>query len=257
MASSIRAAIVNMMHYSKSSHIGSCLSIVDILYVLYFRYLVIDPSSPRMPERDRFILSKAHGSAALYAVLAKRGFFSEKLLDAYCIDGGRLPGHLARTAVPGVEASAGSLGHGLPIAVGMALAAKMRREQHRIVCLLGDGECNEGSVWEAVMFATANALPNLTLIVDHNMLQGLGRNVLKLDELSGRFRAFGCEAYDIDGHQHDEILSVLNIPQKAVKAVVAHTVKGKGVSFMEDRLEWHYKSPNDAEKDAALKELGI
>ena len=239
MAAAIRAAIVKMMHYSKSSHIGSCLSMVDILYVLYFRYLAIDPSSPRMPERDRFVLSKAHGSAALYAVLAKRGFFPEKLLDAYCIDGGRLPGHLDMNAVPGIEASAGSLGHGLPIAVGMALAAKMRGERHRIVCLLGDGECNEGSVWEAVMFATANALSNLTLIVDHNMLQGLGRNVLKQDELSERLRVFGCEAYDIDGHQLDEIFSVLNVPQNTVKAVVAHTVKGKGVSFMEDRLEWH------------------
>jgi transketolase len=253
----IRKAVVRMTHRSRSSHIGSCLSTCEILYTLYFRVMHIDPSLPAAPERDRFILSKGHGSAALYATLAERGFFSASLLEGFYCDGGTLPGHLDMTAAPGIEASAGSLGHGLSLGVGMAIANRTAGNPGRVFVLLGDGECNEGSVWEAVMLAATLRLNNLTAIVDNNGLQGFGRthDVIDQKNLADRWRAFGWDVHDVDGHSLAGLEAGLRAPQQGPKAVIARTVKGKGVCFMEDRLEWHYRSPSDEQCTAALDEL--
>jgi transketolase len=253
----IKKSILHMTHYSCSSHVGSCLSIADILYTLYFRVLQVDPREPLKSDRDRFILSKGHGSAALYATLAEKGFFPRENLDRFYVNGGMLPGHLDMLAVPGVEASAGSLGHGLSIGVGMAIANRQARNSGRVFVLLGDGECNEGSVWEAVMLAGSLQLSNLTAIVDYNKLQSFGRTneVINQENMAERWRAFGWEPHEVDGHDLDALERAFGARQDGPKAVIAHTVKGKGVSFMEDRLEWHYKSPNDEQYARAIKEL--
>lgn len=253
----IRKSILYMTYYSKSSHVGSCLSIVDILYILYFKILNIDPKNPQTVDRDKFILSKGHGSAALYATLAARGFFPLDYLDKFYIDNGILPGHLDMMAVPGIDASAGSLGHGLSIGLGMAIANRQTNNPGKIFVLLGDGECNEGSVWEAVMLAGSLGLMNLTAIVDYNKLQSFGRTdeVINQKNMSERWRSFGWDAYDVDGHDLEELEGIFTSIQKGPKVVVAHTIKGKGVSFMENRLEWHYKSPNAEQYEHALREI--
>ncbi len=251
----IRKSIVKMMHYSMSSHIGSCLSIVELLYVLYFKILRIDPKNPADPLRDKFILSKAHSSAALYAVLAERGFFPKEYLDKYYIDGGTLPGHLDKEAVPGIEISAGSLGHGLSIGVGMAMVNRKDKNPGKIFVLMGDGECNEGSVWEAVMLASTHHLDNLTAIVDFNGLQGLGytKNIINQENLGERWKAFGWDVLQIDGHDLKAIEKAFRIPASQPKVIIAKTIKGRGVSFMENCLEWHYKSPNENQLKSAVK----
>jgi transketolase len=254
-ALAIRRNLVKMMEYSKSSHIGSGLSIVDILAVLYFEVLHIDPLDLNNPSRDIFILSKGHASAALYATLAERGVIPFKWLDEYYIDNGKLPGHLDMSAVPGIECSVGSLGHGLPIGVGMAIAKKRLKLNGCIFVLIGDGEANEGSVWEAIMLASTLRLDNLKIIVDFNHLQGMGRDVIEQNNIAERFRAFGCETIEIDGHDHLVLSKELRIYANRPRVLVAHTVKGKGISFMEDRLEWHYKSPNKEQLDSSLLEL--
>lgn len=256
-AINIKKSILHMAYYSKSSHIGSCLSIADILYTLYFKILKLDPCNPSQYDRDKFILSKGHGSAALYATLAERGFFPKEYLNRFYIDGGLLPGHIDRTVVAGLEASTGSLGHGLSIGVGMAIANKQMNNPGRIYVLLGDGECNEGSVWEAVMLAGHLKLSNLTGIVDFNQLQGFGRTaeVINQQNLVERWQAFGWEAYEVDGHDVDELELALSTSHNRPKVLIARTIKGKGVSFMEDKLEWHYKSPNAEQYALALCEL--
>lgn len=253
----IKKSILYMAHYSKSSHVGSCLSIADILYTLYFKVLKVDPYNPRQYDRDKFILSKGHGSAALYATLAERGFFPKKYLDRFYTNSGILPGHVDMTVAAGLEASAGSLGHGLSIGVGMAIGNKQMNNPGRIYVLLGDGECNEGSVWEAIMLASHLKLSNLTAIVDFNQLQGFGRtnDVISQKNLAERWQAFGWEVYEVNGHNVHELELVFNKPHNSPKVVIAHTIKGKGVSFMEDKLEWHYNSPNDEQYALALCEL--
>ena len=196
----IRKNILSMMHYSKSSHIGGCFSAVEILYTLYFDVLNIDPGNTAKSDRDIFILSKAHASAALYATLAHRGFFPLEWLDRYYVDDGLLPGHLDMTVVPGVECSTGSLGHGLSVGLGMAIARMRRKQPGRVLVLLGDGECNEGSVCEAVMLAGTLKAQNLSIIVDHNHLQGMGRDVIDQSNLAERFASFGWHAVEVDGH---------------------------------------------------------
>jgi transketolase len=254
----IRKSILHMVHYSKSSHVGTCLSMVDILYVLYYKIMHLDPINPTMAERDKFILSKGHGGAALYATLAERGYFPKSNLDRYYVDGGMLPGHLDMQAVPGVEVSAGSLGHGLSIGIGMAIANILDQNKGHIYVLVGDGECNEGSVWEAVMLAATLKLTNLTVIVDYNQLQSFGRTneVINQENMSERWKAFGWEAIDVDGHDLAALEDAFKLPHTKPKAIIAHTVKGKGVSYMENKLEWHYKSPNDEQLALALQELG-
>jgi len=257
-AKTIRRHVVDMVTRSKSSHVGTCLSMVDALTVLYFRILRIDPARPEDPDRDRFVLSKAHGSAALYATLAERGFFSTEVLTRYYVDGGTLPGHLDREAAPGVETSGGSLGHGLSIGVGMALAQQMDSRPGRVFVLVGDGECNEGSIWEAAMLAPQLKLTNLTTLVDYNQIQSLGRtnDIINQRNLSERWRSFGWDARDVDGHNLAALEDVLSAPPTdRPRALILHTVKGKGVSFMEDKLLWHYRSPNEAEYAQAMKEL--
>jgi len=257
----IRKKILKMMYESQTSHIGSCLSCVEILTILYFRILKIDPKNPLTEKRDRFILSKGHGAAALYATLGQRGFFPEKILDTYCQDGGKLPGHSTRNCVSGVEVSTGSLGHGLPMGVGMAVAAKNDGKDYRIFVLMSDGECEEGSVWEAAMFATHHKLDNLIGIIDYNKLQAFGRTneIMALEPLKDKWSAFGWEVKEVNGHNFSDMEKALSkIPFKKGKPslLIAHTIKGKGISFMEDKLEWHYKNLTEGEYELALKELG-
>jgi len=261
IAKEIRKKVLKMFFDSQTAHIGSSLSEVDILTILYFKILKIDPKNPLAEERDRFVLSKGHGAAALYATLAQRGFFSEKILDSYCLDGGRLPGHSTRGCAPGVEVSTGSLGHGLPMGGGMAIAAKNDKKKYRIFVLMSDGECEEGSVWEAAMFAAHHKLDNLIGIIDYNKLQAFGRTneIMALEPLREKWVAFGWEVKEVNGHNFSEIgksLSRIPFRKRKPNLLIAHTIKGKGVSFMEDKLEWHYKNLTEGDYKLALKELG-
>jgi transketolase len=257
----IRLRTLRLIHAARSSHLGSGFSMADLLAVLYAKILRVDPARPGWPQRDRFILSKGHACAPLYVVLAERGFLPAAWLDDFCQDGSRLSGHATHTGVPGVEVSTGSLGHGLPIACGMALAGKRDREAYRVFALLSDGECDEGSTWEAVLFAPHHRLDNLIAIVDYNKIQSLGtvKEVLDLEPLAAKWRAFGWAVREIDGHDFEQIEQTLTeVPLEAGKptCVLAHTVKGKGVSFMENKLLWHYRTPDRGETARALAELG-
>ena len=260
LAQAIRVDALHMVHRTQASHIGTCLSMADLLAVLYGSILRVNPSRPHWPERDRFILSKGHGTAILYATLAECGFFPREWLETYCEDGSRLPGHVSHAGVPGVEVSTGSLGHGLPIGCGMALAGKRDDAPPRVFVLLSDGELDEGSNWEAILFAGHHELDNLVAIVDYNKIQSIGRvdDVLALEPLAAKWRAFGWATREIDGHDYDQIYTALNAaplePGKPT-VIIAHTVKGKGVSFMENQLAWHYKSPSSEQLAQALAEL--
>jgi transketolase len=233
---------------------------VELLVVLYNRILRLDPARPDWAERDRFVLSKGHACAAFYAVLAARGFFPLDWLDTFYLNGSRLAGHATHTHIPGIEVSTGSLGHGLSIATGMALMAKRDAREYRVFALLSDGECDEGSTWEAALFASHHGLDNLTVIVDYNKIQAMGpvKEVLDLEPLAAKWRSFGWAVREIDGHNLGEIETALfQIPYEAVhpSCLIAHTVKGKGVSFMENSVLWHYRSPQGEEFEAALMEL--
>ncbi len=257
----LRCRTLRMIQQAGSAHIGSNYSMIEILVVLYGGLLHVDPGRPKWAERDRFILSKGHACAALYAVLAERGFFPLEWLDTFYQNGSRLAGHVTHNRIPGVEVSTGSLGHGLSIGSGMALAAKQDEKKHRIFVLLSDGECDEGSTWESVMFAAHRNLDNLIAIVDYNRIQSLGsvEEVLRLEPFADKFRSFGWSVREINGHDLREIVASLTaVPFEAGRpsCVIAHTVKGKGVSFMENRLLWHYRSPQGEEFSAALAELG-
>lgn len=261
-ARQVRGSIVKMIAEAKAAHIGSSLSTVDILAVLYRSWLRHRPNEPRWEDRDRVILSKGHAAAAIYATLAHAGYFEVSDLFSYCTSGGRLFGHATHTNTPGVEISTGSLGHGLPIGIGFALGARERGSPSRTVVILSDGECDEGSNWEGFLFAPAHKLGHLTVIIDYNKIQSFGRtkDVLDLEPLADKLRAFHWRVVEIDGHDHNAIASALQVPsepQGQPTAIIAHTVKGKGVSFMEDQLLWHYRSPTKEQVAQALKELGI
>lgn len=255
-ARTLRRHAVTMLAKANASHVGSCLSMADLLAVLYGEFLRYDPARPDWPERDRFLLSKGHGVAILYAALAERGFFPRELLAEYAADGSLLTSH-PNHLVPGVEFSTGSLGHGLPVGCGLALHAKRTGATYRTVVLLSDGEMDEGSNWEGFLFAGHHMLDNLTAIVDCNGIQSLGRveEVLDLEPLADKLRAFRWRVTEIDGHDPAAIRAALASEPGRPSAIVARTVKGKGVSFMEDRLAWHYKSPDAAQLAAALAEL--
>ena len=262
LATKIRAHVLRMTHRAKSAHVGASLSMADLVAVLYGNILRIDPTRPNWPERDRFILSKGHACAALYAVLAEIGFFPLEYLETYCKDGSHLAGHATHTGVPGVEVSTGSLGHGLSIACGMALAGKQDGRPYRIFTVLSDGECDEGSIWEAVLFAPHHHLDNLVAIVDYKKIQSLGRveEVLDLEPLADKWKAFGWSVMEINGHDLKQIYQVLKtVPFEPGRpsCIIAHTVKGKGVSFMEDKLAWHYQQPDVEQLQQALIELGL
>jgi len=232
----------------------------ELLAVLYGSVMRVDPARPNSPDRDRFILSKGHACAALSAVLGERGFFPLDWLKSFCQNGSRLAGHVTHRGVPGVEASTGSLGHGLSIACGMALAGKRDGRSYRVFTILSDGECDEGSTWEAALFAPHHMLDNLVVIVDYNKIQSFGRvkEVLDLEPLGEKWKSFGWSVREVDGHNVSELRSTLQeVPFQVDRpsCVIAHTVKGKGVSFMEDKLLWHYRPPDDEELRQALNEL--
>ncbi len=256
----VRADIIETSSLSGIPHLGSCLSAVDILSVLYFRVMRHDPTDPQRTDRDRFILSKGHGVPALYQVLSRAGFFPASDMDGYGGRGSRFGEHPpAPGKINGIEAATGSLGHGLPMGLGMALAARMNSQTHRIFVVLGDGECNEGSVWEAAMMAGAQKVGNLVAVVDYNKWQGTGRSndILALSPLADKWRAFGWDAVEIDGHDLAALETALTTPHDRPLAIVANTVKGRGVSFMEDDNNWHYRIPTKDEVAAAKRELGI
>lgn len=260
LSTDIREHCMRMTHRGRSGHLGSMLSAADLLAVLYADVLRVDPRRPDDPDRDRLVLSKGHAGAAVYAALGERGFFPKTWLDGYYRDGGRLMGHISHH-VPGVEFSTGSLGHGLPVAVGMALAAKHAGRRHRIFCLLSDGDCNEGSTWEAIMFAAQHGFDNLTAIVDYNRVQALGamEAVIEMEPFEAKLAAFGWAVCTIDGHDHaaiHETLTRLPLQTGRPSWILARTVKGKGVRRLENTVACHYGSLSDAELAAALAEIG-
>jgi len=259
-ACQIRAEAIKMVADAKASHIGGALSMADLLAVLYGGVLRVRPEEPAWPERDRFILSKGHSCTAVYAALALRSFFPLAELQTYGRDDSRLMSHISHK-VPGVEFSTGSLGHGLPFGCGKALAAKRQQKNWRTFVLLSDGELDEGSNWEAILFAPQHQLDNLVAIVDYNKIQSLGsvKEVLDLHPLAEKFRAFNWAVKEIDGHDHEAIQAALSsLPFEPGKpnCLIAHTVKGKGVDFMEDKLLWHYRTPNAEQVKNALEQLG-
>ena len=261
-AAELRGRIIDMSHAAQAAHLASSLSCADILVAAYWHVLNIDPHSPRDPLRDRFILSKGHAAAALYATLAMKGYFPIAELDTFCKDGGRLAEHPPANLLPGVEAATGSLGHGLPLGCGMALSGRIKGESFRVYALLSDGENNEGSVWESAMFAAAQKLDNVCVVVDYNKWQATARSdeTLMLAPLRDKWAAFGWDAREIDGHDVGALADAMQrVPNGSGKpvALIAHTVKGKGVSFMEDDNNWHYRAPTAEEVVRARKELGL
>lgn len=260
LALRIRKHAVRMTHLGKSSHVAAILSMADIIAVLYGKILNKRPDEPKWPERDRFILSKGHAGAGVYAALAETGFLNVEELQTHYANGSRLSGHVSHKGVPGVELSTGSLGHGLPVGAGMAYAAKLDSKSHRIYVLVGDGECDEGSNWEAILFAAHHKLSNLIAVVDYNKIQSLTtvEETLRLEPFANKWTAFGWDVVEVDGHKHDELLYALNVAPGKEKplCVIAHTVKGKGVSFMENSVLWHYRTPQGKEYEKAMEELG-
>jgi len=262
IARRIRGTVVEMSHSARSAHLGSSLSCVDILVAAYWGALNIDPQMPDDPNRDRLILSKGHAATTLYAALAYRGFFSFEVLGSYEQPGTKLMEHPIVNCTPGVEATTGSLGHGLSLGLGMAIAGRIQERDYRVFAVMSDGECNEGSVWEAALFAPAQQLDRVAVIVDYNKWQATGRSneVMSLDPLPPKWEAFGWSSYEVDGHDMETLMHTLrNVPDGTGKpvAIVAHTIKGKGVSFMEDDNNWHYRIPTSEEVNNARVELGL
>lgn len=260
VARDLRYQAVQMSHRAGTPHLGSVLSCIDIVVAAYWRILDIDPSQPASPDRDRFILSKGHAAPALYTALAARGFFPESWLDGFAQHHAKLAEQPAPHCAPGVELATGSLGHGLPVGCGFALSARIQKQDYRTVVVMSDGECNEGSVWEAAMFAAAKRLGRLTVVIDYNKWQATGRSdeVLALASLREKWSAFGWNAVEVDGHDIGALVRELSGSSTAVgqpKAIVAHTVKGRGVPFMEDDNNWHYRIPSAAEVAAAAEHL--
>ena len=260
-ALTLRQRLVTTSANAKIPHLGSCLSCVELLVQLYWQELRIDPLNPEDPDRDRFLLSKGHGAPILFQVLAERGFYPLERLEDLGKPGSVFHEHPPKPGyIPGIEAATGSLGHGLPMALGMALAARIQKRPTRSYALLSDGECNEGSIWEAAMLAAAQKVNTLTAIIDFNKWQATGRSqeVMALDPLAAKWEAFGWHAQEIDGHDFnaiDQALESARAETTRPSVIVAHTVKGKGISFMEDDNNWHYRTPNPQELAAALAEL--
>ena len=257
LASQLRYKAVQMSFHSKAAHLASSLSCIDILAILYEKILKINPKKNDY-KRDRFILSKGHAAGALYATLAHKGFFNKNRLKTYGSKNSLLEEH-PNPKLNGVEAPTGSLGHGLPVACGMALSAKILKMNFRAFVLLGDGECNEGTIWESILFASSKKLNNLIAIVDFNGWQGIGRtkSILNLNPFSEKWKSFGWNVKVANGHNHNQLYK--NLKKKYLKptVIIANTIKGKGVSFMEDDNNWHYRIPNINEVEKAKKELGI
>ena len=260
VARDLRYQVVQLSHRAGTPHLGSALSVLDVLVALYWRVARIDPSRADDPARDRVILSKGHAATALYVALAARRFFPEAWLDTFAQHRSPLAEQPAPGCAPGVELATGSLGHGLPVGTGLALAARIQRRDHRVFVVMSDGECNEGTVWEAAMFAAARKLGRLTVVVDYNKWQATGRSndVMALESLAAKWEAFGWETVEVDGHDLGALIAALEVApadDKRPRAIIAHTVKGKGVSFMEDDNNWHYRIPKPEEVAAAAEEL--
>jgi len=251
----LRRLIVRTLAAGRRGHVGAAFSIVEILRVLYDHVMKYDPNNPRWPDRDRFVLSKGHGCLALYAILAEKGFFPEAELWKFCASDGILGGHPEYGKVPGIEASTGSLGHGLSFGVGFAVAAKLDRRGHRVFVLLGDGECAEGTVWEAAMCAAKHQLERLTVLVDYNKQQTYGSTALMLEPFAAKWEAFGFSVREVNGHDVNAMRDLLTtVPFAALRpsVVICHTIKGRGVSFTERNLSWHHKSKVSEAETASL-----
>jgi transketolase len=262
IARHLRFKLIQMSHAAGTPHLGSALSCVDILVAAYWKILKIDAAHPRDPLRDRFILSKGHAASALYATLAERQFFPREWLDKFAQHGSPLAEQPAPDCAPGVELATGSLGHGLPVGLGMALAGRIQKQSYRVFVTMSDGECNEGTVWEAALLAPAQKLENVAIIIDYNKWQATGRSneVMNLPSLREKFSAFGWSASEVDGHNISQLVAAMSaVPNGSGKpvAIVAHTTKGKGVSFMEDDNNWHYRIPTAEEVEKAGVELRI
>lgn len=254
----IRRHAIEMTHVSHGSHIGAVLSVADIVAVLYNDVMLTDPQQPACDQRDRFILSKGHAGAAVYAALAEKGFFPVEELATHYADGSRMSGHVSHKNMPGVEFSTGSLGHGICAGAGMAMAARLDQKQHRVFVVVGDGECDEGSVWEAALFANHFRLSDFVVIVDHNKLQSLDlcENTMELIDLAAKWKAFGWNVREVDGHDHAALRTALTLKNEDKPlCVIAHTVKGKGISFMEGQVLWHYRDPQGEFYEQAVREL--
>jgi transketolase len=258
LARKVRVHAIKMVNHTGASHIGSILSMADILAVLYGRVLNYRPNNPRWDGRDRFILSKGHASAGIYAVLAESGFIEFSDLKLFYKDGSHYSGHVSHIGIPGVELSTGSLGHGVSVAAGMVLAGKIDQKKHRVFTLISDGELNEGSTWEAILFAAHQRLEKLTVVIDRNRLQATKatEEVLTLEPLADKLRAFGWCVLEVNGHDHSELYSALQSNSDKPIIIIANTIKGKGVSFMENSIEWHYRTPIGELFEQAMKELG-
>lgn len=259
-ANRIRRHALKMTSLGGSSHIASILSMTDIIAVLYGHILKVDPKNPKWSERDRFILSKGHAGAGIYAALAERGFLSLQELETHCQNGSNLSGHVSHKGVPGVELSTGSLGHGLSVATGMAYGAKLDGCSYRIFTVLSDGECDEGSNWEAILFAPHHKLDNLIAIIDYNKIQSLTSisETLELEPFIDKWKSFGWAVTELNGHDHEKMIKVFSsLPFQHGKpsCIIAHTTKGKGVSFMENSVLWHYRTAKGEELNKALQEL--
>lgn len=260
VSAELRFEIIKMSNRSQSAHLGGALSCVDILTTLYWDKLNIYPNDPWNKNRDRVIFSKGHAVSALYAALAKRGYFSESELLNYNTEGFHLTEHPSPRCAPGVEWGTGSLGHGLSVAIGMGIAAKIRNDNYKIYAIMSDGECQEGSVWEAAMYAPKRNLTNLTVIVDFNKWQATGKStdIMQIEPLREKFESFGWRSTEIDGHDIKSIQEAIDLNNnKKPLAIIANTIKGKGVSFMEDDNNWHYRSPTNEEVQQAGIELGV
>ena len=262
IANNVRMDILEEVYNAKSGHIGGAFSIADILTVLYFNEMNIDAKIPDSPDRDRLVLSKGHASAALYAVLAEKGYIYKEELKTFRNIDSNLQGHPDMNKVPGVDMTTGSLGQGLSAANGMALSSKLDSRGYRVYCILGDGELQEGQVWEAAMTAEKYQLDNLCVIVDANELQLTDSTMnvkgINYNDIEQKFRAFGFQTVVIDGHNIESIIRALTIAEMTKgkpTAIICKTIKGKGVSFMENQVDWHGKAPNDEEYEMAVKEL--
>jgi len=255
----LRRTVVDIISVERRGHFGPAMSSIEILRVLFDNFLKFRSKEPEWIDRDRFILSKGHGCLSLYSILADKGFFSKEELLTFCKPNSAFGGHPDRGKVPGVEASTGALGHGLPIGVGMAIAAVIKQQSHRVVVLTGDGELNEGSVWEAALSAAKHKLSNLTVMVDYNKFQSYGQTseVLDLEPLADKWRSFGFAVEEVDGHNIDELeklISKLPIEANKPSAIICHTIKGKGFDFAEAKIEWHHKSKISDEELNAMYE---
>jgi len=259
LARQMRRDIFRMAYKAGGGHIAPAFSIVEILTAVYMSgVLRHDPQRPDDPRRDRFILSKGHASAALYAVLAQAGYLERDQLDSFCQEGSILGGHPNMLEIPGVEASTGALGHGLGFATGIALAGKLDREDYQVYVVIGDGECQEGSIWEAALFASSQNLSNLTVILDYNKLQAMDTldNIIRMEPFAEKWKGFGWEVREVDGHDIAALLEALEPNEsQAPRIIIAHTIKGKGVSFMEGVPIWHFRLPDDEELKIVLRDL--